>query len=455
MKQVRTTALVAMAAAAALAVTACGGNTGGTSGSGGSSPSVKPSASATASVQPAPTAKKIDLGGQKIRIAANFDDTPKDDSPIGKARIEKQKEVEAKYNVKVEYVNIPQKEIQDKFTTSILAGEPIAEVMRLATSVLPSMGEKGMFLPLEDLTELNNEKNFPLDFMKRVGSYKGKTYGFSTGFGHSFGIYYNKTLFQKNGLTDLHELVDKKGWTWAAFEEVAKKATRDADGDGKIDTWGLSAFAADFAQGLIAANAGEIVDDKGVVQLESANTMEAMNFFSKLFNESKVVRFVNPNDWGEQRKFFTEGNVAMVPGYAYEGADLKKSMTNVKWGYVPFPIGPKATDYASAYSQIPMYFIPKGAKNPKEVLQIWKELQLWDKQAESQMNSWEVWLDNADDIATAKLLSTKTVPVPIAAFPGFPFANMTTSVAKGETTPAAAIAKIKQEAQAKVDAVLK
>jgi multiple sugar transport system substrate-binding protein len=462
MKRSMKMAVMIMMVCLLIVLTACGG-----SNSGGNEPASSTPSNSSSTKTPKEEPKKEepkeeapalpDLGGYTIRIGANYDDTPKEDSPIGLERIKRLKEIEETYNVKIEYVTVPQKEIVEKFTSSVLAGEPFVEIMRIDHyNVIPSMAERGIVLPLDDLVDLHSQDFLPLNLMETVSSHKGKIYGFNTGFAHSYGVYINKTLFQKLGLPDVRAMADEGTWTWDAFLDVAKKATQDTDGDGAIDTWGMAAFHQDFAANLVISNGGEFVTKDGQVALDSPKTIEAFEFLQRLYQTDKVVRFEEPGNWGEQRKFFPEGNVAMMPGFAWEGGGLKTNMTEYEWSYLPFPKGPNAgSEYKSAYSAVPMYFIPKGVKHPKEIAQIWIELQLWDMAEESRRNTYEAWFNFDEDIETAETLSKNVVPLNIGSFPNFPLWGILESITKGEATPAVAVEKVKQEAQASVDAVMK
>lgn len=50
-------------------------------------------------------------------------------------------------------------------------------------------------------------------------------------------VYYNKRLFDAAGAP-----YPRDGWTWDDFAETARKLTRDADGDGKTDTYGTLVY---------------------------------------------------------------------------------------------------------------------------------------------------------------------------------------------------------------------
>ena len=77
-----------------------------------------------------PEAEPVDLGGRVIKVASWWDLKPAGTTAGEKARLEKIAEIEKKYNCKIEFVNVPFEEYMNKFTTSVLAGEPFADIVR-------------------------------------------------------------------------------------------------------------------------------------------------------------------------------------------------------------------------------------------------------------------------------------------------------------------------------------
>ena len=81
-----------------------------------------------------PEAEPVDLGGRVIKVASWWDLKPVEAQQREKARLEKIAEIEKKYNCKIEFVNVPFEEYMNKFTTSVLAGEPFADIVRWSTN---------------------------------------------------------------------------------------------------------------------------------------------------------------------------------------------------------------------------------------------------------------------------------------------------------------------------------
>ena len=67
----------------------------------------------------------------------------------------------------------------------------------------------------------------------------------------------------------------------------------------------------------------------------------------------------------------------MVSGEIWEGKE-RKDMED-EYGFVWYPKGPKAKDYANNVVNFAMWYMPANAKHPKETAKIFEELQPWDE----------------------------------------------------------------------------
>jgi arabinogalactan oligomer / maltooligosaccharide transport system permease protein len=97
------------------------------------------------------------------------------------------------------------------------------EVMKLKDS------EKSIIAPLEDI--------FPPEFFDKFSEtglvkYKGHIYQVADRLGNHLAMPYNKKLFEEAGLSNAPQTISE-------LIEFGKKLTKDTDGDGKIDQWGL------------------------------------------------------------------------------------------------------------------------------------------------------------------------------------------------------------------------
>ena len=174
-------------------------------------------------------------------------------------------------------------EYQDKVTASLVAGEPIGDIIRVARPwMIPTLVNQGLFAPVDEYTK--NEKVFIQQYTNEYSQYEGRGYGFRTGInGASSGIFYNRTLMNQLGMKPLQEYVNDDNWNWDTFIQVAKEANKDSNNDGKLDIWGLA--SASLLVPAMASNEANLVilDKQG---LEDPKTLEVLNFLSRLATES-------------------------------------------------------------------------------------------------------------------------------------------------------------------------
>ncbi|HTG68513.1 MAG TPA: extracellular solute-binding protein, partial [Candidatus Udaeobacter sp.] len=242
----------------------------------------------------------FDLGGKTIKIVSWWDMTIPEDNPDN---IQRKKNLDAlmeKHNFKVEYVAIDYGEYQQKVTASLLAGEPIGDIVRLGkTYTVPTLVKQDLLWPIDEYTK--NPRAFNQKVTNEYYTYEGKGYGFSEGQANLVqGIFYNRTLMNQLGAKALQEYVNEDNWNWETFIQVAKEANKDTNNDGKLDTWGL-ANSSLIDQALYSNNTGLTKGDKQ--NLEDPATLDALNFVSRLATE-QVARPTEGGDWTEPGQFF-------------------------------------------------------------------------------------------------------------------------------------------------------
>lgn len=421
----------------------------------------QPAAEEEPTAQEEPAEPAPDLGGYTLKLSMWWDGMPKPDTADGELLVQKLADVEKKYNVKIEYLNVPWDQYVEKFITSVTAGQPFADIIKVDAGWFPGFAKQGLVQPVTDFVDFKAVED-PLDYspiFDSVGVFGGKQYGFDGPKAEAgTGIFYNKTLLQKLGLKDPNDFVKENNWTWDTFAQLAKDATRDSDGDGKVDSWGITAYHADFLVSLVSSEGGKLFDDVNLKEgISDPRTAQALEFMQKLYYTDKVVRTENPGDWGEQRKMFPEGNVLMMPGYVWEINERANDMGENEWSYVPFPKAPGAVDYVSGYPGLNFWVIPKGAKYPKESLQILFELNDIQSEVEEEyigQNWYESVVTDEAALENLRLSATKTMIQWHGAIKDYPVWSVADEVVKGAPV-STTIEKYKTDAQAKIDEMFK
>ncbi|MEK5058882.1 ABC transporter substrate-binding protein [Paenibacillus sp. FSL H7-0326] len=398
-----------------------------------------------------------DLGGRVIKLSAWWDLTPTDTDAQGKALVEQLKKTEEKYNVKFEFVNIPYEEYMEKFTASVLAGEPLADITYLEyKAALPAI-QKGQLHKISEFTTPESSINTDQRLANAGPALLGEQYGFYGGMPSNggVGIHYNRDLFEELGLPDLQELYDKGEWTWDKMLEIAKQATKDTNNDGKMDTWGFSGWSAQVGRNLIVANGGNTVLDpagdetKATEGLTDPRTIEAIEYLASLYNNNVVkVKSGDKTLW-EETDTFKDGDIAMFHAAQWQIGDI-----NFEIGVVPYPIGPQGNpEVTYGDTALNAYFIPKGVKDPALVYQIFEELydvpQLEEYPSQNYLESLYSY---EDDIRIIRENITGTGLVSLdEAYPEYPYYSFVADVLVENASVASAAEKYKQQAQASID----
>ncbi|KRG11748.1 ABC transporter substrate-binding protein [Lederbergia galactosidilytica] len=394
----------------------------------------------------------FDMGGKTIKWVSWYDEAIQEDNPDSIQKKEKLDALMKKHNFQIEYVIVDYAEYADKVTSSLLAGQPIGDIIRLARPwMIPTLTKQDLFWSVDEYTD--NDHVFLQHYTDNYSQFEGKGYGFRAGIlGASSGIFYNRTLMDSLGISPIQGYVNEDNWNWETFIEVAKKANKDTNNDGKLDTWGL-ATASLLVQALAANDANLAVENKQ--NLEDQKTIEALNFLSQLATED-VARPTEGGDWTEPAQFFREGNTLMYAGSDYEMNSFNEDMPDYDIGFLPFPKGPSAKGYSS-HNTIPNYLtIPKTVEHPEQLLYIYEKMNdiesIYDY---PQQNTFETLFSNEEDIENAKMAGeTINVIDKEDAYPNLPFYDFQGEILEG-TSVTTVVEKYKEPFQSAIDEVWK
>jgi multiple sugar transport system substrate-binding protein len=376
LKSTKKMLLLALSAVFALSLTACSGGSNNASPSASpSEPSPSPSASPSASAEASPSASSdemdFDLGGRTITIAAWWDATPAGNTPSEKQILQNIQDLQKKYNFTLKFENVAYDQVAEKTTSSVLAGQPFADIVRLTRGwMFPGIIGKDIILPLDDVLTASgaDKEKFVGEPVASLATFGGKLYGWGDNpyFDYS-GILYNRTLLQKLGMKDLVEYVKDGTWTWDTFKKVAAQATQG-------DNYGFVDFSSDFMDFALASNNADLINLNDKKQsLDDPKTLEALQFTQDVMN-SNVFPAGTRSDYQYPGPAFRKGNVLMYPVYNWQTQSVKQDMGDVDLGFVPFPKGPSASEYYTAATEPSFWTIPKGVKEPEKVLYIFRKI---------------------------------------------------------------------------------
>lgn len=193
----------------------------------------------------------------------------------------------------------------------IEAGSP-PDLLQIGDDAVPRFVERGALVPLDSFI---GSADYPLDtdiYLPGVlepGQWNGSQYLLPKDFS-PLAVYYNMKIFDQFGVP-----YPQDGWTMEQFLETAKALTRDTDGDGETDVWGVQ-LPASWPTGFeywVATAGGKLVSDDGasfIGYMDSPRTVEMLQLYADMYNVHKVAP--PPADLGS----FAGGNTEFAEGRA-------------------------------------------------------------------------------------------------------------------------------------------
>ena len=247
----------------------------------------------------------------------------------------------------------------------LVAGGTAPDVFAMDASNYPDWQARGALLNLQPFVDAEPDLLkgvFPisLEAYRTPDGYYGLPRDIQT-----IALFYNKDMFDAAGVA-----YPSDTWTWDDLRVAAKKLTRDKNGDGTIDQWGLFAELIDmevFWSSVLWSYGAEIVDVKnGKTLIGSPEAMKAWNFIAGMVLDDKSI------PTSEQlRQFGLDGFQAGVTAMGVSGhwSVPDYGPAAFKWGVAPMPKGPagRATSINSAG-----FTISSTTQHPKEAWELLK-----------------------------------------------------------------------------------
>ena len=167
-------------------------------------------------------------------------------------------------------------------------------------------------------------------------SYRGRIFGIPHDL-HPVVLLYRDDLFKAAGV----EMAEVE--TWDDFIAAGKKATRDLDGDGKVDQYAIvldRRTESDYFS-LLLQQGGGFFDEDGNVIIDSELAIETLEFFTALFNEHKIATPVYGTWHGDPSNFaaMQDGKILSILAPDWYVGILKSQVPQMsgKWKAVGMP----------------------------------------------------------------------------------------------------------------------
>jgi len=248
-----------------------------------------------------------------------------------------------KYNFTIKQIGISDwGGMQELFTTSVMAGDPVAHMFFLEQAWTAQPLANGLLKDLAtikswDLTEEKWNKNL-IELM----TYGNSIYGVASGLSEPRnGIFWNKRLFAEAGLDpDLpYDLQASGEWTIEKYEEICKALTRDVNNDGTIDTYAFASFSPVYNKGAMTIwgirYIGKDENGKFVNETTKPEYLEAVNWAIDLIKKGYEMPQPEGANWDWFYAAFHDAKTAMIWEEQYR-VSTWADMTD-DWGFVLLP----------------------------------------------------------------------------------------------------------------------
>ncbi|WP_414754473.1 ABC transporter substrate-binding protein [Anabaena sp. CCY 9910] len=230
---------------------------------------------------------------------------------------------------------------QDQQMPKILAavvGNASPDILWYNPATTGQLVELNALVPLDEMLASSPIKDEIDPSLYPALTYQGKTWAvpFAT---NNVGVFYRPSLFKAAGITQLPK-------TWAEFRKVAKKLTRDTNGDGRIDQHGMvlplgkGEFTVFTWLPFMWSGGGELVSKDlqnaaGVTLENNSGAIAALQLWSDLITDGSAV--LSGPERGYETNDLLAGKVAMQLTGPWTLGEFQAS--GVDFDVFPIPVG--------------------------------------------------------------------------------------------------------------------
>jgi maltose-binding protein MalE len=234
-------------------------------------------------------------------------------------------------NITVERTHMEAEDLIENTQRSFIVGNGPTLTLSSFDDIGP-FSTMGIAQPLEGLMS-EKMKNMYVENALSAMSLTGHVYGVPNTLNSQLTLFYNK------------KLVDKAPESWEELISMAKDVTKDIDGDGKIDQYGLVYPLTEAAWWLVFYRGfgGCLFDQSDSLRFNAEATKDALQFVYDLKFKDKVVP--ENADYKLMDNLFKEGKVAFIINGNWSYGDHIKAK-GVDLGIVLLPKFKKAAEYA-------------------------------------------------------------------------------------------------------------
>lgn len=315
-----------------------------------------------------------------------YDDPSVSDEEFAQAHFDVVAEVEEKYNVKIEFVNLTFTGVQESINTSILAGKPDCDIYEVDLSFGIPSALNGYALNLADVLPADADILTTQEILKpvNIGLDDGSVYLFTqvsaeAGLYNTYMLAFDKNKIDEAGLEDPRDLWDRGEWTWDKFREYLLALTQDTDGDGVIDVYGYGSRWDFTLYNLLMSN-GTTIASSATENLSSPEVGEVLDFIYNMYNVDHVANPWNSDDFDYNQNAYMDGTVAFWADAAWISSANNAAALDMDICWMPWPVGPSGnadTNMLRNMSSGNAWMIPTGVEDPEFVFNVFNDWANW------------------------------------------------------------------------------
>ncbi len=161
------------------------------------------------------------------------------------------------------------------------------DVVNTHANYAAEFGEAGYYYPINKFPDFEKVRATFLPEAFASTEYKGNSYGLPSS-AIAFALVCNKEMFDAEGIAPPK--------TWSEFRAAAKRLTKDTNGDGEVDQYGLVLMGGDkggFAYRMVPffykAGVNFMSDDLSKIEFNSSMGVETIALFARMYQEDHSI----------------------------------------------------------------------------------------------------------------------------------------------------------------------
>lgn len=237
-------------------------------------------------------------------------------------------------NIQVESLYVGQPDQQMPKILAAVVGNAPPDLLWFNPTIAGRLVELDALVPLDEMLNKSPVKDEIDPALFDSMKYQGKIWSvpFAT---NNVGIFYRPSLFKAAGIEQLPS-------TWEEFRQVAKKLTRDTNGDNKIDQHGIflplgkGEFTVFIWLPFMWSGGGELALEAAKVDLaENKGAISALQLWQDLVKDGSVI--LSAPERGFETDAFMSGKVAMQVTGPWTLTYINNDIKNGDFGVFPIP----------------------------------------------------------------------------------------------------------------------